>query len=126
VTSVTYSTKFIEREIERIRLQRALIPQLSYLNPVWSMLLELYLSETKQLRTQTTYLVSQSGAPHATGIRWINFLVKSGLITREEVIENRRSRFVVLTTAGTILVERYLAMLSEGSGSSDVSQAFTS
>lgn len=113
-----YGVEFIEQEIKRLRLQRALIPQLSALNPVWSMLLELYLSETKRLRTQTTYLVTQSGSPHATGIRWINFLVENGLIRREEVIENRRSRYVALTDDGTTLVERYLAMLSSGSGSS--------
>ena len=77
-------------------------------DPSWRILLELYCMEVGRHKIQSTYLISQSGLSHATGTRWLSLLRDAGLITRQRIEGDQRSKFVELTPEGYRKVENYL------------------
>lgn len=77
--------------------------------PAWIMLLDLYVAEHNRQKVQTVYLVEESGAPHATGLRYLSYLTDEQLVHRSISERDRRSKFVELTDRGRALLDRYLS-----------------
>lgn len=76
--------------------------------PAWLMLLDLYVAERRHKRVQTVYLVEESGASHATGLRYLALLAKNDLVTRIISESDKRSKYVELTDFGRSTIEDYL------------------
>jgi DNA-binding MarR family transcriptional regulator len=79
-----------------------------FAEPAWEMLLLLYLSEGGQRQSQTS-LCELSGASRSTGMRWIEYLVREGLVTRKNHPTDKRRNFVGLSDKGRDLLELYLS-----------------
>ena len=95
----------IESEFRQIRYAR--FAHELCRGPAWDMLLELYVSESKHLKTQTVYLAEASGAAHATGMRWVAYLLQEGLIEQVQDPRDKRSKFVSLTDKARMALDQY-------------------
>lgn len=86
--------------------------------PAWAMLLDLYVAEQTRTKIQTTYLVEESNMSHATGLRYVKYLIDLRMVTRSMNERDKRSRYVELTDRGRAVLEQYL---SEAVAALDVS-----
>lgn len=76
-------------------------------DPAWSMLLELYAASIANQKLSVKSLRIASGVPWATALRWIDVLVREGLICRQRDPRDRRRTFVMLSTAGLDAMAAY-------------------
>jgi len=103
---------FVElaREIfENRRRRSAVFGTSMFGEAAWDMLLALYILDTSGGRQTVGGLMSQSGAPSTTAIRWLGFLVSRGFARREEHPTDRRSAFVSLTDEGRTKMDEYFS-----------------
>ena len=97
------------------RIRRHHLPESLFGEPAFDMLLALYLSDQGGSRQTTTRLVKYSGAPMSTALRWVDYLVRAGLVARRANPVDRRVAFIELTDKGLASIEAYLAeLISEG------------
>lgn len=82
--------------------------------PYWIILLELYVQNKPLLAFNTLSLVALSGASHATGIRWINFLVENGLLQESSSASDKRVRNFSLSDFAIRKLNMYFSTLMEG------------
>lgn len=75
--------------------------------PAWEMLLMLYVMATGQRQT-VTRLTELSGASRTTAMRWIEYLERDQLVSREPHPTDKRIGFVRLTDKGRRALEAYL------------------
>ena len=72
------------REVIRARSRRSVyFSSKLFSDPAWDLLLNLYLAELRQLRIAVTDLGSLAGVPLTTSLRWIDALMKEGLVVRQ-------------------------------------------
>jgi hypothetical protein len=76
--------------------------------PGWDMLLSLFISEFEGPRLSVGRLTALAGAPPTTASRWLDYLEKERLISRESNPTDARSAFIALTDKGRTIMERYL------------------
>ena len=89
------------RQLYRIRRRRAKFLDVKMLGePVWDMLLELYVRHAQGERVSTTNLCVAGDAPITTALRWIGVLERAGLVVRSPALEDHRVTFVELSDAG--------------------------
>lgn len=92
------------RQRRRAHLSPALFGE-----PGWDMLLSLYISQFDGPRLSVGRLSSLSGAPPTTALRWLDYLERERLISREPNPTDARSAFVDLTDKGRTIMDRYLS-----------------
>lgn len=84
-----------------IRLRRrrdAIFGKTLFADPAWDMLLDLFLARERGLRPiSTSSLCIASGVPATTALRWIDLLVRQGLLSRHADPKDRRRVFIRLT-----------------------------
>lgn len=95
----------LENEVRQIRINR--FGQDICCGPAWGMLVGLYVAESKNLKTQTVYLVEATGAARATGLRWISHLLQEGLIQQFQVPGDKRSKFLRLSDTARVALDQY-------------------
>jgi DNA-binding MarR family transcriptional regulator len=76
--------------------------------PAWEMLLHLY-SMAGAARQSMSRLAQLSGSSKATSLRWIDYLLDRGLVSRQPHPTDLRTAFVELTDKGREKLEAYLA-----------------
>lgn len=101
--------QFATVELKARKIRELSFPRGVAGEPAWNMLLDLYVSESKRQKTQTSYLIAESGAAHATGHRHLEYLLHEGLVRRTISEDDRRSKYVELTEQGYIKMESYLS-----------------
>lgn len=67
-----------------------------FADPAWDMLLDLMHSELTQVRVTVSNLCMASAVPETTGLRWLNLMLKKGLIVRHRDPLDGRRTFVSL------------------------------
>lgn len=80
--------------------------------PAWDMLLALYITEVAGSRQSVGKLISWVGVPQTTALRWIAYLEKEHLVSRETDLVDRRIMYIDLTERGRDSLERYLATMN--------------
>lgn len=78
-------------------------------DPAFDMLLAIYIAfEGDKTTTSVSSACYASGAPMTTGLRYVDKLVKRGLVSRHEDPFDRRRHLLMLTDSGTELIEACL------------------
>jgi DNA-binding MarR family transcriptional regulator len=96
------------REILTLRQKRAeLFGASMFGEPAWEMLLRLY-ALAGASRQSMSRLAQMSGTSKATALRWIDYLLDRGLISRQPHPTDLRTAFVELTDKGREKLEAYL------------------
>jgi hypothetical protein len=89
------------RKLQKARSRRTdfLCPSL-FAEPAWDMLLELFASAVEQKRVTIGGLCVSSMVPQTTALRWIDVLLKEGLVTRRpDPLDGRRVHMEITPTA---------------------------
>lgn len=81
--------------------------------PGWDMLLGLYASEDSGVRQTVKGVVDFASCAPSTALRYVNELVREGLIERRPNPVDLRSNFICLSDKGRLAMEQYLSMLIE-------------
>ncbi len=98
----------IAADIARSRsLQRRLLADFHMADPVWDMLLDLYLSERKGVRVSISDLALAAGVPRSTGVRWVGNLIETGTLSSEPDACDGRRTWVELSPDSRAALERY-------------------
>lgn len=77
--------------------------------PVWDILLDLFVAAKDQKRVAVTSACIGAAVPATTALRWISVLEEKGLILRENDPDDNRRVFVRLTATGYARMVNYLA-----------------
>jgi DNA-binding MarR family transcriptional regulator len=77
--------------------------------PAWDMLLVLYINDFDGPRLSVGRLATLSGAPMTTALRWLDYLAKERLISRQPHPTDRRSELVELTDRARSALNQYLS-----------------
>jgi len=75
--------------------------------PAWEMLLVLYISDFEGCSETIGKLVRSIGVPQTTALRWIDYLEKERLITREAHPRDRRTVVIEITEKGREKLDAY-------------------
>jgi predicted transcriptional regulator len=76
--------------------------------PAWDMLLDMFIKTARGERLSTTSLCIAADVPQATGLRWIAQLEEQGLLSRRQVVDDRRLKIVEITPEGYRLMRQYV------------------
>ena len=85
-----------------------------YLDPcifgeaAWDMLLALYIACGRGYRLCVSNACFESGVPQTTALRWLDYLVKTGLAEKRQNAMDNRSAWVLLTAQGLTHMTDYL------------------
>jgi DNA-binding MarR family transcriptional regulator len=77
--------------------------------PAWDMLLALYINDRDGPRLSVGRVATISGAPMTTALRWIDYLAKERLVTRQAHPTDRRSEILELTDRARSALDQYLS-----------------
>jgi DNA-binding MarR family transcriptional regulator len=77
--------------------------------PAWDMLLALYVTEKSGARHTIVRLMAQSGAPATTALRWLDYLDKERLVTRQPNPIDKRASFIKLTNKARDALDAYFS-----------------
>jgi DNA-binding MarR family transcriptional regulator len=77
--------------------------------PAWDMLLELFINVDYGARHSVGRLCDLSGAPPTTALRWLDYLEKEKLVSRQANPTDRRTEFVEITDKGRSALEQYVS-----------------
>jgi DNA-binding MarR family transcriptional regulator len=102
----------VARKIFENRRQRKLhFNPAMFGEPAWDMLLGLYVSDDAGAATSIADLKKFSGTPATTSLRWLSYLEKEKLVSREEHPWDRRATILRVTEKGCKALEAYLARI---------------
>ena len=76
--------------------------------PAWDVLLVLYIGDASEARQTIGKLASQIKIPPTTVLRWVNYLEKERLVSRQRHPTDRRVVFIRLEEKGRSSLESYL------------------
>lgn len=107
-----YHTMEIKQIIWRRQLRAKFFPSGLFSDPAWDALLELYMSYLRSAPLSVTSACIATGAPVATGFRWLSRLQGAGLITRAGDSDDARRVQVHLTEPGLGSMSRWLEAVS--------------
>lgn len=96
------STLTALKNIRQIRSDRALFfsPDL-FADPAWDMIIELAICEHYHRKVAVTDLSLASGVPATTALRWLETLVRAGIVTRQPDLNDGRRHFCALSPAAS-------------------------
>ncbi|AQR72443.1 hypothetical protein [Sphingomonas sp. LM7] len=98
----------VASDIARSRsLRRRLLADFQMADPVWDMLLDLYLSERKGVRVSISDLALAAGVPRSTGVRWVGTLIEAGTLSSEPDSCDGRRTWVELSPESRAALEHY-------------------
>ena len=108
------SDELVEARVRRVLVDRArrnrIFPAELFADPAWDILLHLYSSHLAQQRETITGIISLSGLPATTGLRWVHKLVDEGLlILRDDPLDLRRKWVLLSPTASASLHAHFRA-----------------
>lgn len=95
----------LKRQIE---LRAQVLPEELSAEPVWSMLLELFVQFAGGAKVSSKSLVIVAACPATTALRYLDRLETAGLISRSASDEDGRVRLVELTKDGVVTIGRFL------------------
>lgn len=78
-------------------------------DPAWDIMLDLFIAKNQHLISVSSACIAAAVAP-TTALRWIDILIKKGLVERTPDQFDRRRTFVRLTKRGEELVGRAVKM----------------
>lgn len=81
-------------------------------DPVWGILLDIYVAESKGQKTSLSSLGYAALAPRSTGMRWVNVLINEGKLMSEPDPVDRRRRWVRLSRSTRTALDNYFAELT--------------
>lgn len=103
----------IARTLYGIRRKReAFIDPVLLGEPVWDILLNLYIAEHENRKTPTTKSCVGGAASQTTGLRALDRLEKLGYIERCNDEKDRRLTLVCLTAQGITTMDSYIASIA--------------
>lgn len=110
----------VECLIRGRRLRESFFDSLLFADPVWDILLDLYLAKLDQRRTTVSALCAAAAVPSTTALRHISSLEERGLITREPSRFDQRVIHVELTDVSfermRTYFERFFELLAAAAG----------
>ena len=80
--------------------------------PVWDILLDLYVRGASNQPTSVTSACIASGVPATTALRYIRLLERQGLVARRADAADARRNFLELSPRGQALLDNYLDEIS--------------
>lgn len=92
-------------ELKTRQHRRRHFPSSFFGEPVWDMLIALYLSQER--RETVCNLIYGCDLPHTTGLRWLEVLDNHDLIRRKPHHKDKRVTLVELTEGGQYALESY-------------------
>lgn len=99
-----------ERLLKFRRDRAKYLPQDFFGDAAWGMLLDLFVSESRDRKLSTTSLCHGSLTPQTTALRWLEVLLHEGLVMREADTVDKRVRNVTLTPKGRNAVRKILTI----------------
>ena len=103
--------EFVERARQAVHDRRRRAQQFGsamFGEPGWDILLILYTEEDTN-RLQVSRLVTASGSPATTGLRWLDYLESQQLVCRQKHPTDRRIELVELTDKGRTALDSYFS-----------------
>jgi hypothetical protein len=91
------------------RLRSRFFPDDLFADPAWDMLLDLFYAELAHHRVAVSSLCVAAAVPPTTALRWLNTLVKGGLVVRRGDPHDARRVFVELAPKASAALHRYFA-----------------
>lgn len=79
-----------------------------FADPAWDILLYLYRAELEQRRVSVSSCCIAANVPPTTALRWINRLLREGMIEREPDPLDRRRMWVTLSDAASRAMRHFL------------------
>jgi len=76
--------------------------------PVWDMMLDLYVARSENIRIGVSSLCIASAVPATTALRYINMMVQNGLVTRHNDRKDGRRVFIELSDMAVELMDALL------------------
>lgn len=86
---------FVSQILEARFRREELFPNL-FSDPAWDILLRVFLAEITQQRASVTVLAMDTRVPLTTALRWIDVMVKEGMLIRHTDQRDRRRTFIEL------------------------------
>lgn len=77
--------------------------------PMWDMLLDLYVQSHEGRRTTVSNLVAASVSASTTGLRCVSLMCDAGLVRREKSSSDKRVTYIELTESARLLIFKYYA-----------------
>ena len=99
--------KFAEGIYRSRRLRARFFPEDIFAEPAWDILLLLYSLEGSDKRISVNGVCVSAGAPQSTVLRWLDKLVRLGLICRERHPKDGRVSWVRLTDEAATRIDHY-------------------
>ena len=103
------SAEDVRAVIRARRLRTRYFSDELFADPAWDMVLELFRAELAQQRISISSLCMASAVPQTTALRWINTMVRSGLLCRRSDPVDGRRIFVELAPDTQEAMRRYFA-----------------
>lgn len=74
----------------------------------WDMLLALYIAYGRGYAMKVSDACNEARVPPTTALRWLDYLVETGLVTRKKNIADARSQLVEITSEAALQMNQYL------------------
>jgi DNA-binding MarR family transcriptional regulator len=103
------SAEEVRAVIRARRLRTRYFSDELFADPAWDMMLELFRAELAQQRISISSLCMASAVPQTTALRWINTMVRSGLLCRHSDPVDGRRIFIELAPDTKEALRRYFA-----------------
>lgn len=114
VTVPVSPVKLAERFIRLRRKRDTIFADRLFADPAWDMMLDLFQASQKSNRPiSVTSLCIASAVPNTTALRWMDTLVRKGLLVRHEDERDRRRTFVSLTDEASRKMREVLSYWAE-------------
>lgn len=98
--------------VAQFRLRTSYLPEASYEDPQWLMLLELFIASRSGRQVTVSNLCAASGVPSTTALRHIGLLEKNGLLIRTPAPRDRRIAHVRLRVQAHRRLQSYLSSIA--------------
>ena len=98
----------IAMSIYRARRRRSKFFKVSFVEPGWDMLLDLFVASVRGRKVSVTSLCRAAEVSDETGLRWIEQLEGNGLVRRRTVSEDGRLLAVEISDAGFGAMRKYV------------------
>lgn len=113
----------LARQIYRMRRRRAAYwPEELFGEPVWDIMLDLYVRAYEGRDVSVTSACLASGVPQTTALRWVTLLEERGLVERHDAKHDLRVHYLRLTLDGARRIQHFLR--DAGSCQPDEPEAF--